>query len=77
MTFKKPSRWTLEPHPDYGPCDTIGPNGDCTECIRLRALKPQPVSRYVGGRLKINMPFEEAVAFALKQPPPPKKRKPR
>lgn len=24
----------LKPHPWYGPCDALGPNGECAECLK-------------------------------------------
>lgn len=28
----------LNPHPWYGPCDSLAPGGRCAECLKLRAL---------------------------------------
>ena len=29
-----------DPHERYGPCDALGPNGSCAECIKLYSTSP-------------------------------------
>jgi hypothetical protein len=52
---------TTEPHPWYGPCDSLLPDGRCAECATQATLR-EVYKLVVWGTHYEDVPFEEAMA---------------